>query len=250
MFLEDCEILMNLEIAKGIYLMRVKKELGLKNTKAGQFFMLESKGNFLRRPISLHYMDEEKGELEFYYEVKGEGTRNIAKLHDYINIQGPLGNGFDTEISGKNIILVGGGMGIAPMKELLKRVREKNQVTFIAGGRSEEHLNIIKNFDLDGISTILTTDDGSLGLKGRVDERLKEVLEGGKFDKIYTCGPMPMMASVAKIGEVNGIDTEVSLEARMACGVKACVGCSIMTKAGMKKVCHDGPVFEGKIVEF
>ena len=93
---------------------------------------------------------------------------------------------------------------------------------------------------------MITSDDGSIGTKGRVDTKLKEVLKNEKFDLVYTCGPEKMMEAVGRISEENDVECQVSLEARMACGVKACVGCSIKTKAGMKKVCHDGPVLTQK----
>lgn len=253
MFLEDCKILENKEIGKGYYLMKVESEKASQYSKAGQFFMLKVKNEIriLRRPISLHNTDKELKTLEFYYEVKGGGTKDLAslKIGEVLNIQGPLGTGFTTGIENKKCVLVGGGMGNAPMKLLINELKEKNEVIFIAGGRNKEALNILENLDLNGVKVYITTDDGSLGQKGNVISVLNEVLAENKdVDMVQTCGPHKMMEAVAEVAIRENVYCEVSLEERMACGVKACVGCSIKTLAGMKKVCHDGPVFDSKII--
>ena len=139
-------------------------------------------------------------------------------------------------------------MGIAPMKLLIESLSEKNNVIFICGGRNAESVKILENMNLEGVETIITTDDGSVGRKGNVTGPLREILSERKIDGVYTCGPHIMMEFVAKTAEEFGVYCEVSLEERMACGVKACVGCSILTNQGMKKVCHDGPVFDSRIV--
>lgn len=253
MFLENCEVTANINIAGNMFLMKLKGDKSISKTKPGQFFMIQPKNGrfFLRRPISIHYVDENKNELEFYYEIKGHGTNDLAcvKEKDIINVQGPLGNGFDTHIKGKNVMVVGGGMGIAPMKYLIENlIKKENRVTFIAGGRNKATLKVLSNMSLEGVTLCLTTDDGSKGSKGRVDGKLKELVKNNTYDVIFTCGPEKMMESVANIAHENDIECQVSLEARMACGVKACVGCSIKTKVGMRKVCHDGPVFDSKII--
>lgn len=253
MFLENCKVVENRNIAENMFLLVVKGDKTIEHTKEGQFFMLEVKKglSFLRRPISIHYVNKDTSELEFYYEVKGRGTQELAALKkdDIINIQGPLGNGFDSNIENKNIVVVGGGMGIAPMKLLIEKlVKKGNKVIFIAGGRTKSHVEIIKNIDLKNVKTYITTDDGSTGIKGRVDTVLKEVLDKEKIDVVYTCGPEKMMECVATISQERKVRCFVSLEARMACGIKACVGCSIKTKEGMKKVCYDGPVFESTMI--
>lgn len=255
MYLENCEIIGNKLVAGKNYLMILKGDKTIEKSKAGQFFMLQSKNGvfFLRRPISLHYVDKEKKELEFYYEVKGQGTKDLANLKkgDIINIQGPLGHGFTTEISDKNILVVGGGMGIAPMKLLIEKLKENNKVDFIAGGRNKEAIEILNNFSKKDYNEYVVTDDGSVGEKGNVILMMEKLLKEKKYDLVMTCGPQKMMEAVAKVSLDNGIECEISLEARMACGVKACVGCSIKTKKGMQKVCYDGPVFDAKdIVEY
>ena len=252
MFLEDCKILENYQVGDNYYLMKIESKKAIQNSKAGQFFMLKVKNEIrvLRRPISLHFVDKDKNILEFYYEVKGGGTKEFSTLKatDVINIQGPLGNGFKTEISEKKCVVVGGGMGIAPTKLLIDNLKKNNEVIFIAGGRNLGALEILKNLNLEGVTTYITTDDGSVGEKGNVISVLSRVLKENKIDMVQTCGPHKMMEAVAKTSLEAGVFCEVSLEEKMACGVKACVGCSIKTLDGMKKVCHDGPVFDSKII--
>jgi len=248
MFLEDVKVIENIQIADNYYLMKVEGEKMPLHSKPGQFFMLQCKdaSRVLRRPISLHNVDGNI--LEFYYESLGKGTEEFTRLStgETMNIQGPLGNGYDTDLSGKNIVVIGGGMGMAPIKYLIKDLKDNNDITFIAGGRNANAVKIIEKFDFENIKLKVATDDGSIGVKGNTVDVLKEILENEdkKIDIIYTCGPHPMMEAVAKVAQENNIRCQVSLEERMACGIKACVGCSILTKKGMKKVCYDGPVFE------
>ena len=246
MFLEDVKVIQNIQIADNYYLMKVEGDKIPQHSKPGQFFMLQCKDNskVLRRPISLHNV--EGNILEFYYEALGKGTKEFTRLStgETINIQGPLGNGYDTDLKGKNIVVIGGGMGMAPIKYLIKDLKDNNDITFIGGGRNAGAVKIIEKFDFKNIELKVATDDGSVGAKGNTVDILKEVLKDKDIDIIYTCGPHPMMEAVAKVAQENNIRCQISLEERMACGIKACVGCSILTKKGMKKVCYDGPVFE------
>ncbi len=252
MFLEDCRVLENKQVSGSYYLMKLTNNKSVDVANAGQFFMLQckNKATLLRRPISLHYINKETNTIEFYYEIKGEGTKEFKELKegDTLNLQGPVGTGFDTNVEGKTIVVVGGGMGIAPMKLLIERLKAKNKVIFICGGRDSKSLEILRNMNLTGIDTLITTDDGSLGAKGNVTGPLREVLGKEEVYSVYTCGPHKMMEFVALIADEYKVNCAISLEERMACGVKACVGCSILTKDGMKKVCHDGPVFDSKII--
>lgn len=252
MFLEDCNVLENLNIADDYYLLRIKSAKAFNYTKPGQFYMLKC-GRYLRRPISVHFVNENI--LEFYYQVKGAGTKYISELKSgsFINIQGPLGNGFSTNIKNKNLLILSGGVGIAPMRFLIDKLRGYNKVSFIAGFNKRSGAKIISNFDLDRLDSYIATDDGSIGLKGSAIDRMVELFKeketlGIKFDKIYICGPKVMIEKSLKISLENKIDTEVSLEEKMACGVNACLGCSVKTNYLMKKVCYDGPVFDGNVI--
>ena len=254
MFLEDCIIIDNIQISDDKYLLRVKSKESYKYSKAGQFFMLKS-STFLRRPISLHYIDNDV--LEFYYQVKGEGTQYLSKLKkdDTINIQGPLGNGFDTSIQNKKVLIVAGGMGIAPIKLLIAKLINNNSITLIMGGANESAIKIMQRFNTNNIELYITTDDGSVGDKCNTVDKTKEILKEKSFDIIYTCGPTTMMKGLIKVARENNIQCYASLEERMACGVNACLGCNIEIKDEnsengyiLKKVCHDGPVFDSKLL--
>ena len=252
MFLEDCIISDNIQICSDKYILRVKSKESYKYSKAGQFFMLKS-NTFLRRPISLHYIDDDI--LEFYYQVKGKGTEYLSKLKkdDIISIQGPLGNGFDTEVKNKKILITAGGMGIAPIKLLIEKLINNNSITLIMGGSNESAIKIIKRFDTSNIDLYITTDDGSVGDKCNAVDKTKELLKEKSFDIIYTCGPTVMMSALIKIANEKNTLCYASLEERMACGVNACLGCCIELKDdkngyALKKVCYDGPVFDAKLL--
>ncbi|MEI0602652.1 dihydroorotate dehydrogenase electron transfer subunit [Brachyspira alvinipulli] len=252
MFLENCIISDNIQICSDKYILRVKSKESYKYSKAGQFFMLKS-NTFLRRPISLHYIDDDI--LEFYYQVKGKGTEYLSKLKkdDIISIQGPLGNGFDTEVKNKKILITAGGMGIAPIKLLIEKLINNNSITLIMGGSNESAIKIIKRFDTSNIDLYITTDDGSVGDKCNAVDKTKELLKEKSFDIIYTCGPTVMMSALIKIANEKNILCYASLEERMACGVNACLGCCIELKDDkngyvLKKVCYDGPVFDAKLL--
>ena len=280
-FLKDVRIIENSESGLGNYLMKVKLEENMPLPEAGQFYLLKCKDNsrILKRPVSVHYVNRVNRELEFFYRITGMGTKELSlyEAGEIINIQGPLGTGFNrqnreekgsfesidnndininatgtgNEKKAGKILVAGGGIGIAPLKELIESLREKKKIIFIAGGRDAESLKILENFDLYNIELHICSDDGSMGQKGFVPSILEKILKENQensIEKIYTCGPHIMMERVAKLAEKNNIECEVSLEERMACGVKACVGCSIKTKDGMKKVCYDGPVFDSRIL--
>jgi len=252
MFLEEGAVLSNVNIAENKYLMKVVSEKSCAFAKPGQFYMLRLRDAYftLRRPVSIHYANPRTNVLEFYYEVKGSGTKDLSGFRstEGIGIQGPLGKGFDTNQRGKELLLVGGGMGLAPMKFLAETLREHNRITLVAGGKDAGSLKILENFDLEGMELYITTDDGSLGYKGTVIPKVSQLLTEKKFDGIYVCGPGVMMNLVGRLAVMEGISCEVSLESRMACGVKACVGCSFLSNEGMKKVCADGPVFNAEII--
>ena len=255
MLLEDCKVLENKRVNGNYFLMKLSSKNLVEKCRVGQFFMLKMKNEItiLRRPISIHNADKKNGVIEFYYEVKGRGTVEMSEKRegDLINLQGPLGNGFKTDYEDKKLLIVGGGMGLAPLKYLvedLKSSQKNNKIIFIAGGRNKEALEILKNFNLGGIEVHIVTDDGSLGKKWNVIDMMKEIIQENHIDAVMSCGPHRVLELVGEIAGKNEIYAEISLEERMACGVKACVGCSIKTLQGMKKVCHDGPVFDSKTI--
>ncbi len=214
--------------------------------KPGQFLQLKTgrlMDPLLRRPISIADADDGEGTLQLVYRVVGEGTKYLAGLQQgaEIDILGPLGNGFT--LQGERPLIVGGGMGIAPLLYLVRALCPK-PVDVLLAGREASELFWIKLFAERCQAVHVTTDDGSLGTKGNALALLPQLLAQGQYDMLYTCGPDPMMEAVAKEAAKHGVPCQVSLERYMACGIGACLSCSCGAKDGSrKKVCTDGPVF-------
>lgn len=231
---------LNEKIAEGIYRMVVEGDY---TANPGQFYMLRAWGiePFLSRPISIHGISE--AGIEFLYEVRGTGTEIFSKLKcgDEIELLGPVGNGFDLDAIKGKVAVVTGGIGIAPMYEVVKHISDST-VDFYAGFRDEVYsVDYIKEH-VDNV--IISTESGNVGHKGYVVEQL----DPSKYDYILSCGPTPMMKVVKEMGEKAGTPVYVSLESHMACGVGACLGCTCKTKTGRERVCKEGPVFLGEDV--
>lgn len=218
----------------------------------GQFVHIRAKGYTLRRPISICGIDKEKGTLRIVFEIRGEGTAEIAKLNqgDLIDMLAPLGHGFTVDNSFKKVVLIGGGIGTPPMLPLAKAYGEK--AVAISGFRNASAVILQEDFRKTGAETILCTDDGSAGIHGFVTQPFRELAEKGGIDAVYACGPMPMLKGISAICKENGIFCEISLEERMACGIGACLGCACKTKRNDEEyfahVCKDGPVFNAEEV--
>lgn len=212
----------------------------------GQFVQIlvdNSPNIFLRRPISINLVDKEKNEMWLLIQQIGEGTRKICETQagETMNIIFPLGNSFTIPQQNGKFLLVGGGVGTAPMLFLGKKLSEKGfSPDFLLGGRSERDILQLTDFEKYG-TVYCTTEDGSFGEKGFVTHH--SVLQNKKYDFIYTCGPKPMMVAVAKYAHENGIGCEVSLENLMACGFGACLCCIEKTTRGNLCSCTEGPVF-------
>ncbi len=216
----------------------------------GQFVEVRvdnSPSTFLRRPISINLVDYALNELWLLVATIGDGTRALAKLNigDKLNCMLPLGNGFTMPSSAdEKILLIGGGVGIAPLLYFGKRIKEVGgEPTFILGARSKNDLLELDLFKSLG-RVFVTTEDGSLGEKGFVTNH--SILQNEKFSRISTCGPKPMMMSVARFATANDVECEASLENKMACGVGACLCCVENTTDGHVCVCKEGPVLNIK----
>lgn len=228
-------------------LLKLTHENPLPDMMPGQFAELKVEGSpstFLRRPISINYVDRERNEVWFLIQMVGDGTRKLAelKIGDRLNVVMPLGNSFTMpDNKEERVLLVGGGVGTAPMLFLGKSMVDAGlKPTFLLGARSAKDLLEIDLFEQLG-EVYLTTEDGSAGEKGFVTQH--SILSRQHFDRIATCGPKPMMMAVAKFAHASGISCEVSLENTMACGVGACLCCVENTKEGHLCVCKEGPVF-------
>lgn len=235
------------------------------NSLPGQFLMVKvpyTIDPLLRRPFGIfdvgtfdpEYPDAGRQTfLEILYRVVGKGTRILSTLHhgDHLDVLGPLGKGFATETPPEESILVGGGVGLAPLYYLARELAKTSRVHLFAGGRNREDILCITEFERLGIETYVATDDGTLGEKGLVTEVMERYLTDSPVQKgIFACGPLPMLKAVAHIAERFRIQCQVSLEAYMACGVGACLGCVIKgcnhaeETPDYRCVCKNGPVFE------
>ena len=212
----------------------------------GQFVEVRvdnSPSTFLRRPISINNVDYDRNELWLLVAAVGDGTRQLQKLQkgDRLNCMLPLGNSFTMPTdSTQKVLLVGGGVGVAPLLYFGKRIKAMGgEPTFLLGARSAKDVLERELFEHVG-RVLITTEDGSEGEKGFVTNH--SVLAQEHFDRISTCGPKPMMMAVARYAKKAGIACEVSLENKMACGVGACLCCVEDTTEGHVCVCKDGPV--------
>ncbi len=213
----------------------------------GQFVEIlvdDSAKTFLRRPISINFVDYDANELWLLVAAVGDGTKRItaAKVGDTMNVVLPLGNGFTMpEKAEEKLLLVGGGVGVAPLLYMGKQMKEMGcEPTFLLGARTKGDLLMIDEFEKYG-RVCITTEDASEGEKGFVTNH--SILQNEKFDRIAVCGPKPMMVAVARYAKQTETECEVSLENMMACGVGACLCCVEKTVKGNVCVCKSGPVF-------
>ncbi|MBQ8051540.1 MAG: dihydroorotate dehydrogenase electron transfer subunit [Bacteroidaceae bacterium] len=238
-------------VGAGCVLLRLRPEEGhLPECRPGQFAQLrvDGPGVFLRRPISIH--DVEGDEISFLVQVVGEGTRWLAdlKVGDRLNVVMPLGNGFSMPASEGRVLLVGGGVGVAPLLYQGKALKEQGiPFAFLLGARTKDLLLRLDAFRQLG-DVYVTTEDGSEGERGFVTQHSQLSASDGRWTMIQTCGPTPMMRAVARYAQERGIPCEVSLENKMACGVGACLCCVQQTTEGHKCVCTDGPVFDAQMI--
>ena len=227
-------------------LIKLTQALPLPEMVPGQFVEVRVDGSpktFLRRPISIHFVDREHNELWLLVATVGDGTRKLAQLQsgDLLNCVLPLGNGFTPAKPGEKVLLVGGGVGVAPLLYMgAEMAKARIEPTFLLGARTQKDLLMLAAFEQYG-RVFVTTEDGSAGEKGFVTNH--SLLQQEHFDRISTCGPTPMMKAVARLAKVQDIDCEVSLENLMACGVGACLCCVENTTEGHVCVCKEGPVF-------
>lgn len=269
MFLGKVKIINQIQVAPGTYRMTMRAEEVANAFQPGQFVHIRVSEEFnpiLRRPFSIHRANKKTGRIEILYKVVGEGTRILSekKRGDKLDILGPLGNGFKIEKNLDKAILVGGGMGVAPLLELAVSCQRQgiNKIIvflgakakgFILGEKEFKDLGVEVNGALKGLkcSIKVATEDGSYGYKGMVTRLFKEELKKephlAKNTQLFACGPSPMLRALARLSSRYHLPAQVSLEARMACGLGVCRGCVVRVKdkkAYYKRVCKDGPVFD------
>ena len=231
----------NEQIAKNVYRMLLAGDTT--GILSGQFVNIRIAGQFLRRPISVCNITE--GVLTIIYKVVGIGTEAMSQLPigTQLDILTILGNGYDLTKAGDQPLLVGGGVGVPPMYMLARQLREMGkEVKIILGFNTQDEVFYEDEFRALGCDVTVTTVDGSHGIKGFVTNAMD-----GQQSYYYTCGPLPMIKALINTLGTNG---EVSMEERMGCGFGACMGCTIQTTMGPKRVCKEGPVFPAEILQF
>jgi len=207
-------------------------------TAPGQFVNLDLPGHFLRRPISICTWNDEA--LILLVKVVGAGTKDLVRSvpGTELDVLSGLGNGFDMSKAGDHPVLAGGGIGIAPLYGLAQRMLEAGmKPTITLGFRTARDVYYLDEFVKLGCRLLVATEDGSIGTKGFVTDCIKAVPE---CDYVLTCGPLPMLKAVHSLPQLKG--GQFSFEARMGCGFGACMGCTVPTVDGYKRVCKDGPI--------
>ncbi|MDR3339108.1 MAG: dihydroorotate dehydrogenase electron transfer subunit [Candidatus Symbiothrix sp.] len=259
-YLADWTVKENIPLRPNYCLIKLSPDGEIPEMMPGQFVQIKidnSPSTFLRRPISIHFVDRRENEIWLLVQLLGEGTRQLAQIKpgDQLNLLYPLGNGFSLP-ENKNALgfsvakspenkperlLIGGGVGIAPLLFLGFELSLSGcKPTFLLGAKRKDDLLQMAEFEKYG-KVFTTTEDGSYGEKGFVTQH--SILKSTRYDFIYTCGPKPMMQAVAEYAYKNAIPCEVSLENTMACGIGACLCCVEKTKKGNICVCTEGPVF-------
>jgi dihydroorotate dehydrogenase electron transfer subunit len=257
-------VLSNQEISPDYYRMRILAPDYNKHAQPGQFVMFRvqrAQPPLLRRPFGIFragFMPADcdsmppKEFIEIIYKVVGSGTEIMQRLHygDPVELLGPLGRGFEYGASDEEKILVGGGIGLVPLYMLAEKLVEKSKVRLLMGGRTRDDIITVTEFERLGVETYVSTEDGSLGEAGLVTQVLESKLRENNKVTVFACGPMPMIEAVQKICKRSATPLQVSLEALMACGVGACLGCVVKgsghtdAQPSYLCTCKVGPVFQ------
>ncbi len=258
MFQAKAKIIYNKRVNHKYLYLLIREPRIAKEASAGQFLNIKVSDNvepFLRRPFSIHRVNGVN--IEVLYEVIGLATQILSqkKAGEYLDIIGPLGNGFDYEgrrtpacrtgRKDEERILVAGGMGIAPLMFLAGKLKKTKAIVLI-GAKTKNDILCEKEFKKLGCDVKIATDDGSRGFKGKVTDLLKRLLSTMDYRlwTIYGCGPRPMLKEISRLSKECNIPAQISLEEHLACGIGACLGCVVGTIDGYKRVCREGPVFK------
>jgi dihydroorotate dehydrogenase electron transfer subunit len=238
----------NIALNTANFLIKLSSSAPLPVLKPGQFVNIEIKNSseiFLRRPFSVFDVDYQKNTMSLIVKILGRGSKKLTEIKEgeSLSVIFPLGRGFTFPVSSDNILLIGGGSGVAPMLFLAKESGLKREkVSLLLGAKTiDDHINV-DDYNQYG-NLYFTTEDGSLGEKGFVTQHSVFKDKLGNYDKIYACGPDAMMKAIAKDAKKENVFCEVSLENLMACGFGVCLCCIEPTVRGNLCVCTEGPVF-------
>lgn len=261
MFQGDCEVVKNEQISKDSYVMDIAYPSEfISDIKSGQFLQIKATDDnslLFKRPFSISFVDIENNSVRIFYRVIGKNTKALARLSegDTVSVISPLGNNFDLNSLGVHL-LVGGGMGVAPLYQLSKDLKDDGkEVHSFIGFKTKDEVVYEKELTLFSDSLTVSTDDGSYGEKGFVTNAVRNFIVGKDFDGevvVHSCGPKPMLKSLYNaVKDIENVKCFVSLEENMACGIGACIGCVIKTKEGSddfkyRRVCKEGPVFNAE----
>lgn len=251
--IEDLKVLVNRPLGNQFFILKLTSEQSLPEILPGQFvqaLVTQSPSTFLRRPLSVHDVDYHENSLSLLVQIAGEGTKRLSTLApgEKLNLVYPLGNSFTMPEKGEKVLLTGGGCGMAPLLYLGRKIRETGVVpAFALGFRNKSRVIEYDVFTKIG-EVHLATEDGSMGHHGFVTDL--PFLRENHWDKVYSCGPEPMMKAVASFCMKNGIFCEVSLENLMACGIGACLCCVVDTTRGNLCTCTEGPVFNTSLLKW
>ena len=252
---EKAKVLSQEMLAPGIFSMWLNCELA-SQAKPGQFISIYSRdgSRLLPRPISLCEIGEDR--VRVVYRAAGKGTEEFSACQagDSLDVLGSLGNGFPLEEAyGKRVFLIGGGIGIPPMLETAKQLKDRAEITLVMGYRDDQ-LFLKKELEETG-RLLVATEDGSAGTKGNVLDAIREAKASA--DLLFACGPLPMLRALKTYAEEQKMEAWISMEERMACGIGACLACVCQSKeiddhshVHNKRICKDGPVFRAQEVEF
>jgi len=252
---EKCQVLDHKQVGPKHYQLILSSPYISSHAEPGQFINIkcgESRDPLLRRPLSLHRISKEHKTFELLYEVVGKGTELLTKyfVGEEIDALGPLGEGFKIDPQKQIAIIVGGGMGMAPLLALAEAIKDKIKAVYVLiGAKARGQVLCEEDFKKITDQVLVATDDGSYGKKGIISDVLLDFINNQlttynlQLSTLYACGPKPMLRAISEITFQKKIDCQISMEERIACGIGACKGCAVKTKNGYKMVCKDGPVF-------
>lgn len=248
------KVVSNQKLCERFYCLTFESSSIARQVKPGQFVHIKvSEGfePFFRRPFSVYRAQRD---VQVFYEVVGRGTQMLSekKLGDVLDVLGPLGKRFSLpEKKIKQVVMIAGGIGIAPFLIFSDELKKKKiDLVLLYGARTKGHVYPMKEFKQNGCRIFISTDDGSVGIKGRISKHFDKINLDPQTTFLYTCGPVAMMKAVQDFANKHQLSGQACCEEVMACALGACLGCSIETTEGFKTVCYDGPVFDLKKVIF